>query len=50
LCGEPSVVVVSITPSPPPSEPCQPLILVDSGGSRPWLLGMWSLCVTRFLI
>jgi hypothetical protein len=32
LCGEPSVVVVSTTPSPPPSEPCQTLARVDIGG------------------
>jgi hypothetical protein len=34
LCGEPSVVVVvvSTTPSSPPSEPCQTLAHVDSGG------------------
>jgi hypothetical protein len=32
LCGDPSMVVVSTTPSPPPSEPCQTLAHVDSGG------------------
>jgi hypothetical protein len=34
LCGEPSVVVVvvSTTPSPPSSEPCQTLAHVDSAG------------------
>jgi hypothetical protein len=29
---DPSVVVVSSTPSPPPSEPCHTLAHVDSGG------------------
>jgi hypothetical protein len=32
LCGDPSVVVVSSTPSPPPSGPCHTLAHVDSGG------------------
>jgi hypothetical protein len=32
LCGDPPMVVVSTTPSPPPSEPCQTLAHVDSGG------------------
>jgi hypothetical protein len=32
LCVEPSMVLVSTTPSPPPSEACQSFALVDSGG------------------
>jgi hypothetical protein len=32
MCGEPSVVVVSTTPSPLLSDPCQTLAHVDSGG------------------
>jgi hypothetical protein len=32
LCGEPFVVAVSTTPSPPSSEPCQTLALVDCVG------------------
>jgi hypothetical protein len=33
LCGEPYMVAVSTTPSPPPSDPCQTLAHVDTGSS-----------------